>query len=104
MRRGELMSFSMLRDRFPRLFRRVVDSLSWLLVAAASCLAAWGGWNQMQFGWTINSPVVGYPLGLAMLPVAASMVALAVLALLQLVNVWRRDQPSTVAAANVTAD
>ncbi len=104
MRRGELMSFSMLRDRFPRLFRRVVDSLSWLLVAAASCLAAWGGWNQMQFGWTINSPVVGYPLGLAMLPVAASMVALAVLALVQLVNVWRRDQPSATAAANVTAD
>ena len=29
-------------------------------------------------GWTINSPVVGYPLGLAMLPVAASMVALAI--------------------------
>ncbi len=104
MRRGELMSFSMLRDRFPRFFRRVVDSLSWLLVAAASCLAAWGGWNQMQFGWTINSPVVGYPLGLAMLPVAASMVALAVLALVQLVNVWRRDQPSATAAANVTAD
>ncbi len=104
MRRGELMSFAMLRDRFPHLLRRLVDSLSWLLVAGASCLAAWGGWNQMQFGWTINSPVVGYPLGLAMLPVAASMVALAVLALLQLVNVWRRDQPSAVAAANVTAD
>ena len=58
----------------------------------------------MQCGWTINSPVVGYPLGLAMLPVAASMVALAVLALLQLVNVWRRDQSSAIAAANVTAD
>lgn len=62
MRRGELMSFAMLRDRFPHLLRRLVDSLSWLLVAGASCLAAWGGWNQMQFGWTINSPVVGYPL------------------------------------------
>jgi len=36
--------------------------------------------------------------------VAASMVALAVLALLQLANVWRRDQPSATAAANVTAD
>jgi len=48
--------------------------------------------------------VVGYPLGLAMLPVAASMLAMAVLALVQLVNVWRRDQPSATAAANVTAD
>src|SRR3546814_13990475 len=104
MRRGELMSFSMLRDRFPRLFRRVVDSLSWLLLAAASCLAAWGGWNQMQFGWTINSPVVGDPLGLAMLRVAASMVSVAVLALLPLVIVWRREQTSATADATVPPD
>ncbi len=104
MRRGELMAFSMIRDRFPHLVRRVVDSISWMMVAGASCLAAMGGWNQMQFGWTINSPVVGYPLAMAMLPVMASMIALAVLALIQLVNVWRgRPQPPT-ATANVTAD
>ncbi len=104
MRRGELMAFSMIRDRFPLLFRRVVDSLSWIMVAVASGLAAMGGWNQMQFGWTINSPVVGYPLAIAMVPVAASMVALTVLALLQLINVWRRQPPAHVAEANVTAD
>jgi len=104
MRRGELMAFSIIRDRFPHLLRRIVDSVSWLMVAGASCLAAMGGWNQMQFGWTINSPVVGYPLAMAMLPVMASMVALAVLALIQLANVWRgRAQPPT-AIANVTAD
>lgn len=104
MRRGELMAFSMIRDRFPNLFRRVVDSISWIMVTVASGLAALGGWNQMQFGWTINSPVVGYPLAVAMVPVAASMVALAVLALIQLVNVWRRPPSQPVAAANVTAD
>ena len=104
MRRGELMAFSMIRDRFPHLFRRVVDSISWIMVAVASALAALGGWNQMQFGWTINSPVVGYPLAVAMVPVAASMVALAVLALIQLVNVWRRQPPLPIAEANVTAD
>jgi gluconokinase len=104
MRRGELMAFSMVRDRFPVFFRRVVDSISWIMVAGASALAAMGGWNQMQFGWTINSPVVGYPLAVAMLPVAASMVALAVLALIQLVNVWRRQPPLPIAEANVTAD
>jgi len=104
MRRGELMAFSMIRDRFPLLFRRVVDSLSWIMVAVASGLAALGGWHQMQFGWTINSPVVGYPLAIAMVPVAASMVALTVLAVLQLVNVWRRKPPAHVAEANVTAD
>ncbi|MGA6097458.1 gluconokinase, GntK/IdnK-type [Stutzerimonas marianensis] len=104
MRRGELMAFSMIRDRFPELFRRVVDSISWIMVAAASGLAALGGWNQMQFGWTISSPVVGYPLAVAMVPVAASMVALAVLALVQLVNVWRRQPPAPIAEANVTAD
>lgn len=104
MRRGELMAFSMIRDRFPVLFRRVVDSISWLLVAGASGMAAMGGWNQMQFGWTINSPVVGYPLAVAMLPVMASMIALGVLALVQLVNVWREPPRPHVADANVTAD
>lgn len=104
MRRGELMAFSMIRDRFPQLFRRLVDSASWIMVAVASVLAALGGWNQMQFGWTINSPVVGYPLAVAMVPVAASMVALAVLALIQLVNVWRRQPSAPIAQANVTAD
>ena len=98
------MAFSMIRDRFPRLFRRLVDSVSWIMVAVASALAAMGGWNQMQFGWTINSPVVGYPLAVAMVPVAASMVALTVLALIQLVNVWRRQPPLPIAEANVTAD
>src|SRR5690606_24516121 len=104
MRRGELMAFSMIRNLFPRLLRRLVDSVSWLLVAVASGLAAMGGWNQMQFGWSINSPVVGYPLALAMLPVMAGMLALGVLALVQLVNVWRRAEPPPAAHANVTAD
>ncbi|MCQ4320641.1 gluconokinase, GntK/IdnK-type [Stutzerimonas stutzeri] len=104
MRRGELMAFSMIRDRFPHLFRRLVDSVSWIMVAVASGLAAMGGWNQMQFGWTINSPVLGYPLAVAMVPVAASMVALAVLALIQLVNVWRRQPPLPIAEANITVD
>ena len=67
-------------------------------------LAALGGWHQLQFGWSITSPVVGYPLAVAMLPVAASMVALTVLALIQLVNVWRRQPPEHIAEANVTAD
>ena len=104
MRRGELMAFSMVRNHFPRLFRRVVDTLSWLLVALASALAAIGGWNQIQIGWSINSPVVGYPLALGMLPVMAGMVALGVLALVQLVNVWRRSAPPPAAQAKVTAD
>ncbi|WP_145141190.1 gluconokinase, GntK/IdnK-type [Pseudomonas duriflava] len=103
MRRGELMSFSMIRDKFPRLARRLIDSVSWLLVAGASALSAWGGWNQVQFGWQNESPVMGYPLALAMVPVLVSMVALAVLALVQLVGVWRAN-PIPAALANVTAD
>ena len=51
MRRGELMTFRMIRDRFPLLAQRLVDSLSWVLVAGASLLSAWGAWNQVQFGW-----------------------------------------------------
>nr|WP_298140414.1 gluconokinase, GntK/IdnK-type [uncultured Pseudomonas sp.] len=104
MRRGELMRFSMIRDRFPRVARRLVDSASWLLVAAASLLAAQGAWSQVQYGWGNVSTVVGYPVVLAMLPVLACMGVLAVLALIQLVNVWRRQDDRGAASANITAD
>lgn len=104
MRRGELMSFSLIRDRFPRAARLLIDSASWLLVAVASGLATWGAWQQMQYGWRNSSPVVGYPLALAMLPVLACMAVLVLLALLQLVNVWRRPQPLGEPLANVTLD
>ncbi|MBS7660614.1 TRAP transporter small permease subunit [Pseudomonas lalucatii] len=104
MRRGELMSFSLMRDRFPKAARLLIDSLSWLLVAIASGLASWGAWQQLQFGWGIASPVVGYPLALAMLPVLACMTVLVLLALVQLVNVWRRPGRLPGALANVTVD
>ncbi|SNS97457.1 gluconokinase [Pseudomonas segetis] len=104
MRRGELMSFTLIRDRFPHLMRKLIDSLSWLLVAAASALSVKGAWEQMQYGWSNTSPVVGYPLAIAMLPVLASMAVLVLLAMVQLVNVWRRDQSLANATANVTID
>jgi gluconokinase len=104
MRRGELMRFNMIRDRFPQAARRLVDSASWLLVAGASLLAALGAWQQVQYGWGNHSTVVGYPVVLGMFPVLACMGVLALLALLQLVNVWRRPEPLPVANANITAD
>lgn len=94
MRRGELMTFRMIRDRFPLLAQRLVDSLSWILVAGASLLSALGAWNQVQFGWGNVSTVVGYPVVLAMLPVLASMLVLAILAVVQLINLWRRTRRS----------
>ncbi|HSX91216.1 MAG TPA: TRAP transporter small permease subunit, partial [Pseudomonas sp.] len=104
MRRGELMRFSMIRDRFAKTWRRLLDSCSWLLVAGASLLCAWGAWNQVEYGWGNISTVVGYPVGLAMLPVMACMGVLALLALVQLINVWRRSDNQGAASANVTAD
>jgi len=104
MRRGELMSFTLIRDKFPRIARRLVDSVSALLIATGSGLSAWGAWYQMQFGWQNASPVVGYPLAIAMLPVLVSMIALAVLALVQLLNAWRTEREVPPALANVTAD
>lgn len=104
MRRGELMSFSLVRDRFPQAVRRLIDSASWLLVAAASGLATWGAWQQMQFGWGNISAVVGYSLALAMLPVLACMAVLVLLALVQLLNVWRRPYGLASSLANVTVD
>lgn len=90
MRRGELMCFRMIRDRFPGLAQRLVDSCSWLLVTVASLLSAVGAWNQMEYGWGNVSTVTGYPLVLTMLPILCCMSALVILALVQLVNVWRR--------------
>jgi gluconokinase len=104
MRRGELMSFRMIRDRFPQAARRLLDSASWLLVIIASVLSALGAWSQVQYGWGNHSTVVGYPVVLAMIPVLASMAVLALLALVQLVNVWRRPHEQAAALANVTAD
>ena len=88
----------------PRLARRLVDSVSWLLVAVASALSTLGAWNQVQFGWSNSSPVVGYPVVLAMVPVLACMAVLVLLALVQLVNVWRRPEELASPLANVTAD
>lgn len=101
MRRGELMTFRMIRDRFPLLAQRLVDSLSWMLVAGASLLSAWGAWSQVQFGWGNVSTVVGYPVVLAMLPVLASMLVLAILAVVQLVNLWRHTPQRALAQAHV---
>ncbi|MCY1533523.1 hypothetical protein D9M68_688540 [compost metagenome] len=70
----------------------------------ASLLSALGAWSQVQYGWGNHSTVVGYPVVLAMVPVLACMTVLAVLALVQLVNVWRRPRESAPALANVTAD
>jgi gluconokinase len=101
MRRGELMTFRMIRDRFPQLAQRLVDSLSWLLVAGASLLSAWGAWMQVQYGWGNHSTVVGYPVVLAMLPVLASMAVLAILAVVQLVNLWRHAPQARLTQAQV---
>ncbi|HWV11546.1 MAG TPA: gluconokinase, GntK/IdnK-type [Pseudomonas sp.] len=104
MRRGELMRFSMIRDRLRPVVQRLADSISWLLVAGASLLSAWGAWHQVEFGWGNVSTVVGYPVVLAMVPILACMIALVVLALVQLVMLWRRPSLSAAAHANVTAD
>jgi gluconokinase len=104
MRRGELMCFTLIRDKFPRIAHRLIDSVSALLIVTGSGLSAWGAWYQMQFGWQNASPVVGYPLAIAMLPVLVSMIALAMLALVQLINTWRTERAVPPALANVTAD
>lgn len=104
LRRGELMSFSMLRDRFKGVWQRLVDTISWLLVCLASVLCAWGGWQQVGYGWGNSSPVLAYPVVLAMVPVLLSMVALATLALVQLVTLWRPHPAHAQATTNITAD
>ena len=55
----------------------------------------------MQFGWGNVSTVVGYPVVLAMLPVLASMLVLAILAVVQLINLWRRTPQPALSEAHV---
>ncbi|HSV84790.1 MAG TPA: TRAP transporter small permease subunit [Ramlibacter sp.] len=59
-----------------------------LLVILACVLLAWGAWQQVVVGMDSHSVVLGYPTALLPLPALLGAIAIAVMALLELV---RRD-------------
>ena len=57
-----------------------------LLVILACMLLAWGAWQQVVVGMDSHSVVLGYPAALLPLPVLLCTVAIAVMALVELIN------------------
>jgi gluconokinase len=90
-RRGEHMAFTSLlaalRGR-PALFR-LASLLIHALVLLACALLAWGAWQQVVVGLDSRSVVLGYPTALLPLPALLSALAIAAMALAQMV----RGQP-----------
>ncbi len=85
---GEHMAFTSLLipvQRRPALFL-AMTALIRLLVIAACVMLAWGAWQQVQVGMDSRSVVLGYPTALLPLPALLSAVAIAVMALLELVG------------------
>jgi TRAP-type C4-dicarboxylate transport system permease small subunit len=85
---GEHMAFTslvgLLKDRRgAMMFMTVVIRL---LVILACVLVAWGAWQQVLVGMDSKSVVLGYPASLLPLPALLSAVAIAAMALVELVK------------------
>ena len=97
---GEHMAFTsllgLLRDRPAALAAMTV--VIRLLVILGAVLVAWGAWQQVVVGMDSKSVVLGYPASLLPLPALLCAVAIAVMALIELV---RRDPLDLGHAAEV---
>jgi TRAP-type C4-dicarboxylate transport system permease small subunit len=85
---GEHMAFTslvgLLQNR-PRAMA-AMTALIRLLVILGCLLVAWGAWQQVLVGMDSKSVVLGYPASLLPLPALLSAVAIAVMALVELVK------------------
>lgn len=90
---GEHMAFTglvaRLRDR-PAAFRAVTVLIR-LLVVLAATLVAWGAWQQVVVGLGSRSVVLGYPTALLPLPALGCGVAIAAMALRELMRATPLD-------------
>jgi TRAP-type transport system small permease protein len=85
---GEHMAFTslvgLLRNRPAAM--ALMAALIRLLVILACVLVAWGAWQQVVVGMDSHSVVLGYPAALLPLPALLSALAIAVMALVELVR------------------
>ena len=85
---GEHMAFTsllgLLRER--RVAMGLMTALIRLLVILGCVLVAWGAWQQVVVGMDSRSVVLGYRVALLPLPAFLSAVAIAVMALIELVK------------------
>jgi gluconokinase len=97
---GEHMAFTslvgMLKDRPAAM--AVMTALIRMLVILGCVLLAWGAWQQVVVGMDSKSVVLGYPSALLPLPAMLAAIAIAVMALVELV---RRDPLDLGHAAEV---
>lgn len=86
--RGEHMTFTtlagMLQSR--KLAFELLTALIRVLVIFACCLLAWGAWQQVVAGLNSQSVVLGYSAAMLPLPAFLCSVAIAVMALIELVR------------------
>jgi TRAP-type C4-dicarboxylate transport system permease small subunit len=85
---GEHMAFTSLVGMLRRRPRAMafMTALIRLLVILACVLIAWGAWQQVVVGMGSRSVVLGYPTSLLPLPALLSAVAIAFMALVELVK------------------
>ncbi|HSI60697.1 MAG TPA: TRAP transporter small permease subunit [Ideonella sp.] len=84
---GEHMAFtSLLRPLRESRWLPWVSRLIHVLVIAAAGLVAWGAWQQVVVGMDSRSVVLAYPTALLPLPAFLSMLAIAVMALVDLLR------------------
>ena len=85
---GEHMAFTslvaMLRNRPVPM--KLMTALIRLLVIVGSSLVAWGAWQQVEAGLAGKSPVMGYSTALLPLPALLCTVAIALMALFELIK------------------
>ena len=97
---GEHMAFTsrvgLLKDR--PVAMAVMTALIRMLVILGCVLLAWGAWQQVVVGMDSKSVVLGYPSALLPLPAMLAAIAIAVMALVELV---RRDPLDLGHAAEV---
>lgn len=84
------LGFDLVQQRLPRKARRACAWITRVLVLYPLLLLVQGAYAQVQVGWNIYSPVMGYPLALS--AAAVLVMAVAMLVLLAL-DALRRDRP-----------
>lgn len=70
---------------FPR-FLPWLNRISWLVVLGSSIMLVWGSWRVTVANWANISPLTGMPLGLFYLSGVVSGDAMALIAIVRLVN------------------
>ena len=86
LKRGEHLGMPEFAEKyFPR-YLPWLNRLSWLVVLGSSIMLVWGSWRVTAANWANISPLTGLPLGLFYLSGIVSGAAMAMIAIVRLIN------------------